>query len=612
MITIERLGVDKIKLTGWIGPQTPDLCKSVGGGRFNKDDPTDKHWRYPLSMTVCRRMREVFGTKLVIGKELNAWARKAKQAEAAVVALKDATTVTFTRLALDAPALDAAAHLYQRAGIAFGAALPAYLLADQPGLGKTMQTIGSIIEASPPWRDGQWLGDKFVTTNRSRYFHLILAPKIAVETVWPAEVLKWTQGGVSVFPLVGTRQKRENALSAALACFSPHVFIAANIEMVRDRSWGLHEIPWETVVVDESHRALIRKSVKTESQQRKGITSLKARRRIALSGTPMRGKPEQLWGTLNWLRPDIYSSAWAFYGRYWEIGADEHSSHVLQGLKPGAEERLARDLAPIMLRRTKGEVLKELPPKTYAGSHLDPRDPDSPFGVWLTPSAKHRKQYEDFLKTDTIEANGQEIEAIGTLAQYTRRSQLSSAIHTIVGGQLMPTADSVKFDWLMEKIEELGDGRIVVASQFTKMINVFAAGLKVNGIPCHVLTGETNAKERARIIADFQSDAPTARVFFLNTKAGGVAVTLDMADDLVLLDESPVPDDQEQVEDRVHRASRMHNVTIHYLRTLGTQDEEIAWIAAARESVQKYVLDGARGVDYAKALYYTKKESASA
>lgn len=612
MIEVERHD-DRIWLKGWIGSRTPDLCKSIGGGAFKKEPY--KHWRFPLSMTTCRRMREVFGKQLEIGPALNAWAKVAVREEAALLALKDYTTATFDfhRLADEAPALDAKAHPYQRSGIAFGSTLGTYGLFDQPGLGKTAQTIGAIIERGP--------GE---TTLGGPAFHLILAPKIAVETVWPAEVARWAGNDCEAFTLTGTRAQRENTLTAALGAAATHVFVCANIEMVRLKPiapkskesvplWPeLHAVSWETVVVDESHRALIRNSVKTESQQRKGILALSARNRVALSGTPMRGKPKQLWGTLNWLRPDIYSAMWTFIGNYFDLESDGYSSFVVGQMKPGGADRMARDIAPLVLRRTKAEVLPELPPKTYAGSYLIPGDEGSPFGVWLTPSPAHFQQYEDFAASGVIEDEGQEIEAIGTLAEYTRKCQLSSARHTIVGGVLMPTCDSIKYEWLLEKIAELGipdgEGRIVVASQFTRLINVFAAGVKVSGVPCHVLTGETPTAERQRIIEDFQSDDPSARVFFLNTKAGGVAVTLDMADDLVLLDESPVPDDQEQVEDRVHRASRMHNVTIHYLRTLGTQDEEIAWIAAARESVQKYLLDGARGVAYARSLYITQRE----
>lgn len=595
-IVIERAD-NRIWLQGWIGPRTPTMCKEVGGGRWS---PSVKAWTFPLSMTTCRRLREVFGRELQIGRELNAWARAAVAEERELESLKSMEReAVLPALAAQAPVLEAALRPYQRAGIAFGSRLGTFGLFDQPGLGKTAMTIGAIIERG-------------VENIHRPAFHLILAPKIAVETVWPAEVAKWTGDDAIAFALTGSRAKRESTLAAALDASAAHVFVCANIEMARRKGGvplypALAEVAWETVVVDESHRALIRKSTSTESQQRKGIVALRSRSRIALSGTPMRGKPQQLWGTLNWLRPDVYTSYWNFVGQFFKITSDRYSSHIIEGLKDGAEESMQRSIAPLVLRRTKAEVLPELPPKVYAGSHLIADDPNSPFGVWLTPSPKHAAQYRAFeAEASVVTEDGSEITAVGALAEYTRRSQLSSALHTIDGDNLLPTVDSVKLEWIFEKCEELGipdEGRLVVASRFTKLINVFADELRAKGISCHVLTGETSTAERKRIVDDFQSETPSARVFLLNTMAGGVAVTLDAADDLVLVDESPVPDDQEQVEDRVHRASRMHNVTIHYLRCLGTQDEEIAWIAAARENVQKYLLDGARGVNYARKLY---------
>ena len=644
MIDVERVG-DRIELRGWVGSTTPHKVNAVGGARFSKTG--GKHWRLPLNMATCRRLREVFGPALRIGPELNAWAHAAKREEAALAALKDLSSpVELPCLRTYAPALHEAARPYQRAGIAFGARVGSFGNFDQPGLGKTAQAIGTVIERN---------------REKRLYRHLILSPKIAAETVWPAEVAKWTLSDSQAFPLTGTRRNREKALSAALGVRTGHVFVCANIEMARivpepdpDPAAGRERwhadnrlrvrpsggvlpakdelgerqavryvmtgavwpqlydgIEWDTVILDESHRALVRKSVRSESQQRKGIVSLQTRDRIALSGTPMRGKPEQLWGTLNWLCPEVYSSYWTFVAQFYATESNGFSQHVITGFKPGGEERLARSIEHITLRRTKAEVLPELPPKTYAGWHLIPGDPDSPFGIWLPPSAKHQAQYDEFVSDASVEWEGEELLAIGPLAEYTRKCQLASAIHAVVGGTLMPTCDSVKYEWLLELCAELGipdDGRLVVSSRFTRLINVFAAGLTTAGIPCHRLTGETSTRERQRIMDDFQSPDPSARVFFLNATAGGVAVTLDAADDLVLLDESPVPDDQEQVEDRVHRASRNHNVTIRYVRTLGTIEEELAWIAAARESVQKYILDGTRGVTYARNLYLTKKE----
>jgi SNF2 family DNA or RNA helicase len=339
--------------------------------------------------------------------------------------------------------------------------------------------------------------------------------------------------------------------------------------------------------------------------------ALRALNRIAITGTPMRNKPSKYWGTLNWIRPDLFTSYWNWIGRYFEIESDSYSKHIIGDLKPGAAERMAADLAPFVLRRTKKEVLSELPDKLYAGTYLISDDKKSPHGIWLEASPKHRKQYDKFLEEGSLEFDdGTEIIANGQLAEYTRKLQLSGGCHALVNGVLTPTLDSPQFEWLVQKIDELGitdndpdATKIVVASKFSRVLEVFAEGLRAKGIAVHLLTGKTTMPNRKRMVEDFQSDDSAARVFLLNTKAGGVAVTLDAADDLVILDETTIADDQEQVEDRIHRASRIHQVTIHYLRVLDTIAEEIAWITAAGFSVNGYILDGTRGVDYARKTY---------
>ena len=81
-----------------------------------------------------------------------------------------------------------------------------------------------------------------------------------------------------------------------------------------------------------------------------------------------------------------------------------------------------------------------------------------------------------------------------------------------------------------------------------------------------------------------------------------MSLTLDRADDIVILDETFIPDDQEQVEDRVHRVSRDHNVTVHYVRSLGTIEERIAKLTFSRDSLQKQLLDGERGIEFARKI----------
>jgi SNF2 family DNA or RNA helicase len=108
---------------------------------------------------------------------------------------------------------------------------------------------------------------------------------------------------------------------------------------------------------------------------------------------------------------------------------------------------------------------------------------------------------------------------------------------------------------------------------------------------------------------DFQSQESKARIMLINTAVAGVAIDLDAADDLVILDETYIPDDQEQLEDRAHRISRVHQLTIHKPRMLGTIEEEVAFVSAARQDEQRYILDGIRGVDVARKIYEDAKSA---
>lgn len=635
---IDRHGETKIRLTGWAGPDTPARCKAIGGGRFHSDE-SGKYWLYPLDLSVCRAARAQFGSKLEIGEALNAWAWVARAAEDAQNALSTATDAELALVPTNAPALDRATRnrTYQRAAIKWAASLPACLIGDQPGLGKSIETLGAVIEATP--------------ADAATQFHLILCPSTAISSVWGPEVVNWLPESSIVLTLddnhtLAEREGLLRGLAHAELDGIKHVFVVINIESVRIRpginpetgkrelfttkaSWHAsplrrHEdrtelrweqigplVPslftrrWDHVVVDESQRALIKRKG-AKSQQRVGMVQLRSRRRIALSGTPMWGKPEQLWGTLNWLRPDLYTSYWGWVDRYFERTSNGYSEYLIDGFQIGGADRLAEDLRSIMIRRTKAEVLPELPPKQYAGRRLIPGDDNSPIAVWLTPDAKHLKQYESFAEDASLDFGEDELIAVGPLAQYTRKLQLSSAVHEMRDGRLIPTTHSVKYEWIKEFLSELGGERVVIASRFTQLIDCWAAGFREEGYNVHVLTGKTSNKKRAAMRDDFQSDNPSANVFMLNTTAGGVAITLDMADYLILIDETTIPDEREQVEDRVHRTSRIHNVTIYALACLGTQDEEIGWVAATREDVARYLLDGTRGIDYARKLYEEK------
>lgn len=545
---------------------------------------------------------------------------------------------------------------YQRAGAHFVRRNGCVLIADQPGLGKTIQALGAIIataaqEDGPgrPASNADVINPQAVTCR----WHLVVTPKVAIHNVWEPEVHRWLHDkDAETLCLTGTLAEREEALSA----FVPqpetrHVFVIINIESMRVKPVedkyrkalrvslrqiirfsvnvkgkgkvkmayhpenclvpGLLNRFWDTVICDESHRAVIR-TQHVPTQVRAGFMLVRSHRRLALSGTPMRGKPEQLWGTLNWLRPDLYRSFWNWAKLYFEVIMEKGIPVEVGGLTESGKRRLARDLQTIMLRRTKEEVAPDLPPKTYAGYHLIEGDDTSPLGVWLEMVPKQKRQYDRLILDGLI---GHAL-VNGTLAEYTRARQIAGGLCEVdeIGDEkvvlrVVPD-ESPKFEWLTEWLDQNEGEKVIVVSQYTDTVLVpYEEALAGLGHEVVAITGKTPDRKRTEAVEAFQNG--TARVCLLNVKAGGVALTLDSADYVVFLDESSIPDTDEQAEDRAHRISRMHNVTVYKLRMLDTIEEEVAYIAAARQDVQRYLLDGARGVEYAKQVYLTSRTDAA-
>lgn len=634
------------------GGSGPDYAKSISGAtpNFGKNG-TFSHWSYPLDLQVCRDFRTTFGNKLEIGPELWTWASEARAKEAQMSDLGKQGDAELLRVATAAPRLAQAmeARTYQRVGARFIADGNHVLIADQPGLGKTLETLAGLVEMDS-------------RTN------LIFAPKTALRSVWEREIKRWLPNA-AVFVATGTKSARQKAIKDfweshyAEGHEDQMSFLVCNTEMVRIKTFyecpkddcdgkdemcsvvedhtstdvpafpELFETIWESLVCDESHLALLGR----KTQTRKGFVKLYAMNKIAISGTPYRGKLEKFWGVLNWLNPEVFTSYWNWAKSYFEVSKNAFNGYEIGNLLPHRQEAYDQMLSRYVLRRTKQEVAPELPAKQYAGTPLDLDNPESTVGVWLEMDAAQARIYAEMAREALAHIDGGDLTANGILAELIRLKQFSSCswrfeevkVTKREGHNLLdfldeyidtseyergtfesieykpiPQLPSNKFDWLLEFVEQRKDtgAKVVIASQYTAIINLFAKELEAKGHRSYLLTGETKDSKRAEIIAQFQDPSDPVQIFFINTMAGGVAVTLDTADELVFLDETYIPDDQEQVEDRIHRVSRMHNVTIYYLRSLGTVEETICQVTGAREAVIKRRLDGTRGVEIARKL----------
>jgi SNF2 family DNA or RNA helicase len=381
-----------------------------------------------------------------------------------------------------------------------------------------------------------------------------------------------------------------------------------------------HEYPvlftrsWDGLIVDEAHKVLIRNSG-DDTLVRRGLMNLRQQEgglRLALSGSMMRGKPHNVWGTLNWLLPKQYTSFWHFVDSYIESSKNGYGRDI-GDIRPDREEAFYRELDGFLIRRTADEL------HTIDPSWAPP--PRSYFDVWCEMEAKQAKAYEEMKRAASANLDGKTLLANGVLAELTRLRQFASAYGTLDDdGEFNPAMPSSKYVRVLDKLADLGitgdkdavgTNKVVIGSFSTRLINLFAKHLRAEGIECLVLTGETSDRERDRQVKRFQ-EAGGPRVFLLNTTAGGVSITLDKyADDLFVLDETWIPDDQEQLEKRVHRTSNTaHKVRIWYFLTEGTIDEDMRAITDDRDITQRKHLDGRRGVEFAKKRFNVRVTAA--
>lgn len=608
---------ERIILRSPFFPGVAEMCKEIPGHNWSK---TKGCWTYPVSLQACRHMRHVFTDMLVVGKRLSSWARQAIAEEQAMRDLGKLADIELDRLHEILPRLAMAmdARTYQRVGASFLANQPngGVLLADQPGLGKSIQTLGGIVER------GIEVG-----------LHLIACPATAIRITWEKEVRKWTD--FRVFPVTGSATQKRKAIEAALLapedeprfvvinpettrikmgrwcskCKSFEEDFATPQEDIDHREDGHKTSPkpyivqfpeffepsWTSIVVDESHRFLSGiKGAHSKTQIAEGLCRLKVDEdglKVALSGTPIKGNPVNFWGVLHWLDPKQYSSKWTWAQQYLEVNETRFGQSI-GGLNPARAEALYRSLDYVMLRRTKGEVAKDLPPKQYI-EH------------WCEPSPQQAKQYEEMALMGEAMFGEKSVSATGVLAELTRLRQIATAYQGADGPVM---SKSCKWLFLLELLEERGlvgtsrynnGTKYVIASQFGQVINAMEAEFRKLKVPVLKITGDVSPKQRLAAQASFQSEGGP-RIMLLNTIAGGVAIDLDAhCDELFFMDETFVPDDQEQVEDRIHRVSRIHQVSIHYLYAKGSIDEKIAGMNISKDQIQKRVLDGRRGVEFA-------------
>ncbi|HWS74748.1 MAG TPA: DEAD/DEAH box helicase, partial [Quisquiliibacterium sp.] len=425
--------------------------------------------------------------------------------------------------------------LMQRAAAGFGACL-----ADDMGLGKTLQSLavllaraalGPALVVAPTSVCANWLDE-------TRRF----APSLRAQA--------WSQ-----------------ALDLSTVCAMDLVVVSYTVlQQNIERFAGCD---WATLVADEAQ------SIKNASAKRtQAVMSVPAGFRIALSGTPIENRLGELWAIMGFANPGLLGSVDRFAQRF--VRPIERDRDMR------AQRTLRRLIAPFVLRRTKTQVLDDLPPRTE-------------MTLTVTPGAREAAHYES-LRREALAAALQAVDGAASaqrqfhvLAQLTRLRRAACdprLVHPELG---LVGAKVEAFAELAAEIVANGH-KALVFSQFVDFLGLLRAAADAQELRHQYLDGATPAAERARRIAAFQ--AGDGDLFLISLKAGGFGLNLTAADYVIIADPWWNPAAEDQASGRAHRIGQARPVTVYRLVTAGSIEERIARLHHDKRALADGILEG--------------------
>jgi superfamily II DNA or RNA helicase len=423
------------------------------------------------------------------------------------------------------------------------------VLADDMGLGKTLQTLTHILAEKSAGHSG----GKPV---------LVVAPTSVVPN-WQAEARKFTPG-LRVLVLNGAERKKYFR-------WIPHAdLVLTSFALLQRDIDKLRGVAFHIVVLDEAQNI---KNPRAKVAQ--AACKLDARHRLCLSGTPIENHLGELWSLLRFLIPGFLGSEEAFNSRFRkpiEKDGDAERNAVLK-----------RRLAPLILRRTKDQVAKELPPKTelvhLIELHTNQKD------LYETVRATMDKRVRQ-----AIAARGIGQSQIVFLDALLKLRQICCDPRLLPEGFSNHVRESAKLDFLTSLLELLIEEgrRILLFSQFTSMLALIEAHLIGNEIPYLKLTGAS--KDRGKLVADFQTGK--IPLFLISLKAGGTGLNLTAADTVIHYDPWWNPAAEAQATDRAYRIGQDKPVFVHKLLCQDTVEERIHQLQQDKGKLAAGILAG--------------------
>lgn len=439
---------------------------------------------------------------------------------------------------------------YQREGLGWLAFLDEMgfggCLADDMGLGKTIQVLARLVEQrrQPAGR------------GKRRDPSLVVVPRSLVQN-WMQESARFTpELKVLDYTGLARRDQRER--------LDQYDVVVTTYGTVRRDAGHLKDIDFDYAILDEAQA--IKNSA---SQATKACRLLQARRRLAMTGTPVENHLGELWSIFEFLNPGMLGQANTLGG----LAKNRSNGGEAVGL-------LAKALRPFILRRTKEQVLKDLPEKTEQT-------------LYCELDTRQRKLYDELRDhyraalTKRISDVGIKRAKIHVLEALLRLRQ--AACHPGLIDRAKQGQSSAKLETLLEQLDEIKQGghKALVFSQFTSLLAIVRRELDARQVTYEYLDGKT--RDRQDRVDRFQQD-PACQLFLISLKAGGLGLNLTAAEYVFILDPWWNPAVEAQAVDRAHRIGQNRRVFAYRLIARDTVEEKILQLQGEKRKLADAII----------------------
>ncbi|HNW25881.1 MAG TPA: DEAD/DEAH box helicase [Candidatus Gastranaerophilaceae bacterium] len=423
------------------------------------------------------------------------------------------------------------------------------ILADDMGLGKTLQALTLLQRAKE---------------NDGPMPTLVICPTSVVFN-WELEIQKFVPG-LTCLKLAGIERKE------LFKDIPKYDIVITSYALVRRDIEKLKKINFRYVILDESQN--IKNAL---SQTAQSVKRLVCDHKLALSGTPIENRLEELWSVFDFLMPGFLFSISEFNYRY--------VNPIMERADKTVEKRLKLQIYPFILRRMKRDVAKDLPDKVENIAYCELTDEQRDFYLEVLDSTK-----EELFKS--IEQNGLEKSRMSIFSALLRLRQICCHPRLYDKENIKKINESGKFEHLKEMLEEIisEKHRVLLFSQFVDMLELIREWLDKEGIRYEYLTGQTKDRQGAVERFNNSEDIP---IFLVSLKAGGTGLNLTGADYVIHYDPWWNPAVEDQATDRAYRIGQKKKVFVYRLITKNTVEEKIQKL----KQVKRNLVDSVISVD---------------